>query len=138
MGREDGRASKIRKRDEKRREGEGAEALDAAAMSLEELNAELEKVRKEAEHQETLARDNEAKIARFEELDRAEEESAVVVRRRLAAASYQHGIMEGKIRSSDLYFGFIYADTQMSYKKKVMTMKKSCSLMGEIAELKKD
>jgi|Transcript_72673 hypothetical protein len=134
--REEGRAAKMRKL-----EVPGAASFDAelSGMSLDGLRAELDKVQREAAAQESRLRDTEASIARYEELDRIEEDSAKLVRRRLAEASYQHGIMEGKIRSSDLYFGFIYEDTQNSYRKKVMTMQRSSSLMlGEIATMKKD
>lgn len=79
------------------------------------------------------------KISRLRALEKDEEVHSRRVRQRLESASYNYGILEGKIRSSDIYFHFLYEDTKLSHSKKVDTLCRANNLMNvEIDKLKSD
>lgn len=110
------------------------------------VEAELPKLTEEAKQKKQLLAEREKhcaewdkKIARLRALEKDEEVHSRRVRQRLESASYNYGILEGKIRSSDIYFHFLHEDTQVSHSKKVLTLTRANNLMNvEIDKLKND
>lgn len=77
------------------------------------------------------------KLARVRVLDRDEGELSRRVVRKLESASYAYGILEGKIRSSDIYFHFLYEDSKIAHGKKVTSLQRSYALMGKQIDMLK-
>jgi hypothetical protein len=110
---------------------------DLLDMDMEALEAEMQRVQKDSLEQKAICEGFEEKISKVEEADRREEQEGKVVSKKLLNAGYKHGIMEGKIRSSETYFKFVHEETASTYKQKRATMMRSVNLMqGEIANLK--
>lgn len=70
------------------------------------------------------------KLAKARQLDREEEVEAKKMKRTLDSASFKHGVLQGKIRSSHNYFGFLQEDTKSTHYKKKVTLQRSCNLMS--------
>jgi len=77
------------------------------------------------------------KLVKARQLDKEEEVEAKRMKRTLDSASFAHGIVQGKIRSSDNYFTLLYEDTKNDHKRKMVTLQRSCALMNsQISHLK--
>lgn len=128
--------------------GLGDEEVEDEAALLEEVSRLETEVREKKEALADKEREHanlERKLAKVRELDEQEEERSRGTKRKLEAASYTHGVLEGKIRSSDIYFEFLMADTKESHMKKAVTMQRSNALLekkihilkGEVRDLLK-
>lgn len=130
--REEERKDKMHKAKEKRGKAEAFAGMDGDA-----LEAAVENMKKEITQQEQICKDFDGRISKALDLDKKEERHALDVARKLQRVSYKHGVMEGKLRSSETYFQQIYGDTRETDDKKVLTLMKSCNLMlSELANLK--
>eukprot|EP00928_Gymnodinium_smaydae_P009823 TRINITY_DN13679_c0_g2_i1.p1 TRINITY_DN13679_c0_g2~~TRINITY_DN13679_c0_g2_i1.p1 ORF type:complete len:269 (+),score=89.32 TRINITY_DN13679_c0_g2_i1:59-865(+) len=138
---------KEQERQKRAREAEGATAEGMAkkkARTEEELVAEVETMDKQIK--ERRAKRLELKEAKAEWLekvtrmradDRSEEEEWQKTKLLLDKESYERGMLMGKRRSSDLYFQYLFDDVELTHKKQVMALQRSCSLvLKEISDLK--
>lgn len=88
----------------------------------------------ELQHQADAKRE---KAKRSRTFDQHEEKGFWKVSRKCDKASYEHGIFQGKIRSSDTYFSFLMEETKSMHKRKVITQNRASALMGgQIDEMK--
>jgi len=116
-----------------------AEGEESVQEEVQRLTMELRRRKEELANKKSIAEDWERKLNRVRALDKDEEEDRRSVSRRLDKASYAHGVLEGKIRSSDQYFRFLFADTQATHKKRVTTLTKANVMMQvQINEMKND
>mmetsp|Transcript_8952 Transcript_8952/g.27828 ORF Transcript_8952/g.27828 Transcript_8952/m.27828 type:complete len:323 (-) Transcript_8952:565-1533(-) len=95
------------------------------------LDEEVRRKKQVLADKERLCGEWDKKLARVRILDRDEGELSRRVVRKLESASYAYGILEGKIRSSDIYFHFLYEDTKIAHGKKIGSLKRSSALMGK-------
>jgi len=132
--RTEGRETKIRKLEEAQNDEANK---DLEAMDAEALNRELEKAQKDFAEQDAICKEFERKIEKAEEADSKTAQQEASVNRKLTTASYKHGVIEGKIRSSEAYFNFIREDTQTAFDQKKATLTRCVNLMaGDIATMK--
>lgn len=71
----------------------------------------------------------EQKVDEMVTLDRQEEKKLVEVSRKVGKVSYELGILQGKFRSSNVYFKLLLDDLEKNHQKKVFALTRSCSLM---------
>merc|ERR1712210_430243 len=72
-------------------------------------------------------------------LEEAEEKDSKIMKRKLQKSSYEHGVLEGKLRSSDVYFRFLWEDTSILHEKETMLLKRSDAIMNaQMATLKNE
>lgn len=124
--------------------GAAAAGGDDKDAAYEEVEAEARRLEEEcSSKRKTLAARERAcfewdkKLTRVRILDRDEAELSRRVVRKMESASYEYGIMEGKIRSSDIYFHYLYEDGKIAHSKRVTSLRRSHALMGkQIDDLK--
>jgi len=101
------------------------------------LDAEVRRKKQMCAEKEKALQQWDVKLARIKKNDADEEQRSKKTIKRLETASYNHGILEGKIRSSETYFNFLFDDSKTSHAKQTETLKRSCALMdANISELK--
>jgi len=77
------------------------------------------------------------KLIRVRAEEKSEEEKFWTLNREHDRASYAHGVVQGKLRSSDVYFTFLTQDTDSTHETKVMTLKRAAAMMkGNIESMK--
>merc|ERR1719498_645853 len=111
--------AKVRKLEESKKDDKDKDLL---AMDAEALKLELEKAREEFAKHDNICKEYERKINKAEEMDKKEAEYAKIVSSNVTRASYKHGVIEGKIRSSETYFNFTFQETDSSYAVKKQTL----------------
>mmetsp|Transcript_96598 Transcript_96598/g.288387 ORF Transcript_96598/g.288387 Transcript_96598/m.288387 type:complete len:317 (-) Transcript_96598:42-992(-) len=124
--------------------GSAAAGGGGKRAELEEVEEEARRLEEEcaAQRRALAARERacaewDKKLARVRILDRDEGELSRRVFRKLESASYEYGIMEGKIRSSDIYFHYLFEDGKTTHEKRVASLTRSHALMGkQIDDLK--
>lgn len=114
---------------------DGESAEEECRRLLEEISTK-QKVLLEVQQQAIAKRE---KTKRSRTFDQHEEQEFKRVNRKCDKVSYEHGILKGKIRSSDTYFGFLLEDTKGMHKKKVIIQNRAAALMGtQIDDMKGD
>jgi len=108
--------------------------LDAEIQKLED---DIKRKRSEYLEKEKLNNEWENRLKRLRSLDVEELEVQKRMVRRLEKASYEYGIMEGKLRSSDIYHKFLLDDEKVQHHKKVTSLSRSCALMGKQIDMLK-
>mmetsp|Transcript_9635 Transcript_9635/g.24020 ORF Transcript_9635/g.24020 Transcript_9635/m.24020 type:complete len:312 (+) Transcript_9635:81-1016(+) len=112
------------------------ESAEEERMRLVEEIGKKQKVLAEIQQQEIAKRE---KTKRSRAFDKREEAEFRNISRKCDKVSYEHGILQGKIRSSDTYFNFLLEDTKAMHKKKVITQNRAAALMGgQIDDMKGD
>jgi len=108
------------------------EAFERARMVLREGAEKLA-------NSQRLALEWQEKLRSVRVLDMKEQQEWDIKNRRNNSASYAHGVMEGKIRSSDIYFQYISEDNKITHGKKVGTIRKAHVLLEQgINQMKND
>jgi len=114
-------------------------AEDEARMEeeIQKLEEEVKKKRLDFLKDENICNEWDNKLKRLRSLDAEELEVQRRVIRKMEKASYEYGIMEGKLRSSDIYHKFLYDDEKVRHNKQVTALNRSCALMGKQIDMLK-
>jgi len=115
-------------------EGHEGETIEEEISRLEQR---VKQVKEALGEKDKLIQEWSSKLERARKLDEDSEERSRRVRRKLEAASYNHGVAQGKLRSSDTYFTFLYQGEEQQAKNKVITLSRSCALMDKQMDLLK-
>lgn len=124
--RDENKLDKVQKpvnQDDRERE-KSDEVLDTAA-----LEQEVHRNKEILEEKQRLCHEWDQKLMRVRYLDAEEEERAKKLQKRHENASYVAGVMEGKVRSSDLYFQLLFEDKRKAHAFKNSNMVRSVNLM---------
>jgi len=113
------------------------EDMDDVEEETRRLDEEVRRKRQVLAEKEKLCREWDDKLARVRSLDRDEGELSRRTVRKLESASYEYGIMEGKMRSSDIYFALLFEDAKIAHAKKVATLQRSYALMEKQIDMLK-
>lgn len=120
-------------------EDEQDEIPDNIEEEVKRLEVECRKRKEVYQDRQRSQAEWERKLTRVRTLNRDEDEKARKFSRVMDKASYDHGVLQGKIRSSEIYFSYLYEDTKAIHGKKVNTLSRACNLMNKkINEMKGD
>jgi len=115
-------------------EGHERETIDEEIIRLEQR---VKQVKEALGEKDKLIQEWSSKLERVRKLDEDADDRSRRVRRKLEVASYNHGVVQGKLRSSDTYHTFLYQGEQQQAKNKVVTLSRSCALMDKQMDLLK-
>lgn len=115
------------------------ETEEAVRQEIRTLEESVGEKRRTLTEKDRVCKDWDRKLAGVRQLDGDDEQSSRNVVRKVEAARYEHGILAGKLRSSDIYFHYLHEDSKKAQEKKVHTLKRSCALIeANIDELKNE